>query len=180
MRQRHIERVGVEGLVAGEPAGGSEVGQAGRQVLVGLLEAQAAEDAVVVAEVVVDAQVALVVVQGLHRVGQVVAAEPIGEGGRGQQVEQGSADRVDAVGRNPVAGERIAGQLPGRRIDAGRRRVVDDRQRGAAERLGEDALVHQRRRHGQHRVNPSSMLLAWNPAKKNVLFRLTGPPAEAP
>ena len=42
VRQRHVEGVGVEGLVAGEPAGGPEVGQAGRQVLVGFLEAEAA------------------------------------------------------------------------------------------------------------------------------------------
>ena len=29
-------------------------------------------------------------------------------------------------------------------------------------------------------VNPSSMLLPWKPAKKNVLFLLIGPPSEPP
>ena len=119
VRQRDVAGVGVERLVAGEPAGRAEVRQAGGQVLLGLFEAEAAEDPIVVAEVVIDAEVALVVVQRLDRVGQVVAAEPIGEGGHRQQVQQRLADRIDAVGRDRDCRERIADQLTGRRIHAG-------------------------------------------------------------
>jgi hypothetical protein len=151
MRQRDVLGAGLEGLVAGEAAGGAEIGQSGRQVLVGLLGAEPGEDPIAVAEVVVDAHVALVVVQRLHRVGQVVAAEPVGEGRVGQQVEQRPADRVDAIGGNGVVRERITHAQPGRRVDARGRRVVDDRRRRPGERLGEDALVHQRGRHREHR-----------------------------
>ena len=81
VRQRDVLGASVSKVwLLANPPVRAEIRQAGRQVLVGLLEAEAAEDPVVVAEVVIDAQVALVIVQRLHRVGQVVAAEPIGEG----------------------------------------------------------------------------------------------------
>ena len=151
VRQRDVSCLGLERLVAREAARGPEVGQAGRQVLLRLLDAEPPEEPVVVAQVVVDAQVALVVVERLHRVRQVVAGEAIGERRHRQHVEQCLANRADAVERDGVAGERIADQLPGDRVGARGRRVVDRGRRGPGERLGEDALVHERRRHRQQR-----------------------------
>ena len=137
-----------------------------------LFEAEAREQPIVVAEVVIDPEVALVVVQRLDRVRKVIAGEPIGVGGNRQQVEERLADRTDAVGGDRVAREWIADRLAGHRVDARGSRVVDDRRGRTRKRLGEVALVHQRRRHREQRRQPLVDVVALEAAEEERLVAL--------